>query len=276
MWKALILISMLIVSHAALASDQIREQRFATAVEKQLLIGKGVNLKAGDTEFYAIHTEVMSPVQKGAVILLHDREAHPNWPDVIRPLRTGLADRGWETLSLQMPLAGVDSDWRMYEQVIAEGSPRIAAAVAFLKQRKIKNIVLLGHSLGGRMAVHYLEDAKPPKELRALVLIGMALEPEGSAVKTGEALAKVELPVFDLYGSRDLDSVLHSAKQRMAAGRMAKNSGYRQVKMTGADHFFHRLERALVARVYAWISKAADPAKLPADDEEEEKPLPRR
>ena len=275
MWKALVLISILWVSQAALASDQIREQRFASEVEKQLLIGKGITLKAGDTEFYAIHTEVMSPVLKGAVILLHDREAHPNWPDVIRPLRTGLADRGWEALSLQMPLAGEDSDWRMYEQVIPEAAPRIAAAVEFLKQRKIKNIVLLGHSLGGRMAVHYLADAKPPKEIRALVLIGMALEPEGSAVKTGEALAKVEVPVFDLYGSRDLDSVLHTAKHRVAAGRMAKNSGYRQVQMTGADHFFHRLERALVARVYAWIGKAADPSKIPAEPDDI-KPPPRR
>ncbi len=275
MWKALILISILLVSHAALASDQIREQRFAAEVENQLLIGKGVTLKAGEMEFYAIHTEVMSPLSKGAVILLHDREAHPNWPDVIRPLRTGLAERGWETLSLQMPLAGVDSDWRMYEQVIPEGGPRIAAAVEFLKQRKIKNIVLLGHSLGGRMAVHYLADAKPPKEVRALVLIGMALEPEGSPILTGEALAKVELPVFDLYGSRDLDSVLHSAKRRAAAGRMAKNTAYRQVRMTGADHFFHRLERALVSRVYSWIGKAADPSKIPAEPEDAQPP-PRR
>jgi pimeloyl-ACP methyl ester carboxylesterase len=273
MWKYLSpVLLLLLTSQVVLASDQIREQRFATAVEKQLLVGKGLTLKAGDVDFYAIHTEVMAPALKGAVILLHDREAHPNWPDVIRPLRTGLADRGWETLSLQMPLAGIDSDWQMYEQVIPEANPRIAAAVEFLKQRKIRNIVLLGHSLGGRMAVHYLADAKPPKEINALVIIGMALEPEESPVKTREALAKVEMPVLDLFGSRDLDAVLNSAKHRRAAGRMAKNPAYRQVQMTGADHFFHRLESALVARVYAWIGKAADPAKIPPEEEEEQPP----
>lgn len=267
MWKPLALISLLLIAHSAIASDQIREQRFAVAVEKQLLVGKGETLKAGDMDFYAIHTETTAAERKGAVILLHDREAHPNWPDVIRPLRIGLAERGWETLSLQMPLAGIDSDWHMYEQVVPEGSPRIAAAVEFLKKREIKNIVLLGHSLGGRMAVHYLADAKPPKEIRALVVIGMALEPEDSPVKTKDALSKVEIPVFDLYGSRDLDPVLYTAKNRVAAARMAKNKAYRQVRMTGADHFFHRLERALVARVYAWIGKAADPAKIPAEEE---------
>ena len=41
--------------------------------------------------------------KKGAILLLHDKEQHADWPEVIRPLRKNLPKEGWFTLSLNLP-----------------------------------------------------------------------------------------------------------------------------------------------------------------------------
>jgi hypothetical protein len=40
---------------------------------------------------------------QGAVLILHDKEQHADWPYFIRPLRMTLPDSGWDTLSINLP-----------------------------------------------------------------------------------------------------------------------------------------------------------------------------
>jgi hypothetical protein len=40
---------------------------------------------------------------QGAVLILHDKEQHADWPYFIRPLRMTLPDSGWRTLSITLP-----------------------------------------------------------------------------------------------------------------------------------------------------------------------------
>ena len=249
---------------AAGASDLVREGRIARGLTEELVVGEPLTLKAGDLEFFAIHTAAETAEVRGGVILLHGRGAHPEWQDVIQPLRVELPKSGWETLSLQLPLAGVDGDAWTYEQLIPEADPRIAAAVEFLRQRKIRNIVLVGHSLGARMGVHYLASGQVPKEVRAMVAVGLHFGPEGSPVDTAGDLAQVKLPLLDIYGSRDLDRVLAGVQARAAAARKAENRAYRQTEVIGADHRFQGMDRTLVARVRAWMEKVVTAAEQQA------------
>ena len=39
----------------------------------------------------------------GAILLLHDKEQHADWPQIIRPVRMGLPKWGWFTLSVNLP-----------------------------------------------------------------------------------------------------------------------------------------------------------------------------
>ncbi len=262
MWRVLVvLVLWAMLCGGATASDILREQRYAQEIKQDLVVGTPVSLKAGDQEFLAIHGESESKVIKGAAILLHGMGANPAWSVVVQPLRLGLTGHGWETLSLQMPLAPRDADPWAYAALIPEAAPRIAAAINFLRQRKIEKIVVIGHSMGARMGLESLA-AGTPNGVIAFVAVGIPTRSKEPDTGTLGALKKLKLPMLDIYGSRDLPSVLDSARARKIAALQAGNDGYRQVEIDGADHYFQGLDDALLSRVNAWIGREAAESKL--------------
>lgn len=236
------------------ASDLNREQRIALEIEDALLVGYPLRLNSGELTFFAIHNESASERFIGGAIILHGRGANPNWVDVVYPLRTELPESGWETLSIQMPVAAPDAPDERYQELIPEAFPRISAAVEFLRQRQVENIVLVGHSLGARMALEYLA-SEPSPDVRALVAVGLSADREKPDAGTLLALQKVKLPILDIYGSRDIEPVLSTVAERAAKARRAGNRDYRQLEVPGADHFFNGLDNELVQRIRAWLQK---------------------
>ncbi len=97
-----LMLCMLLCSHTVSAADIEREKRLASQIVDSIMDGEPVFLKSGDHEFLSIYTEADEPV--GAAIIMHGRGFHPNWSDVVYPLRVGLVEHGWNTLSLQMPV----------------------------------------------------------------------------------------------------------------------------------------------------------------------------
>lgn len=71
------------------------------------------------------------------------------------------------------------------------------------------------------------------------------------------SIRKITLPMLDIYGSRDLLSVLSSAKARSTSAKKAGNKRYIQIKIQGADHFFNNMDEVLVKRVRGWLAKHA-------------------
>jgi pimeloyl-ACP methyl ester carboxylesterase len=240
----------------AQAGDLARERRIWEQLDGTTRQGEAVTLKTGELEFLALHSAARTAQTLGAVILLHDRGANPDWREVIHPLRTRLPDHGWETLSIQLPLTAADAAPESYEKLIPEAFPRLAFAVDFLSQRSILNIVLVGHGLGGRTALQWLAQ-EIPDPVQACVAIGLAAERKETEPGTLNALSRIQLPVLDLYGSRDLGTVLHTTAQRAAAARKAENTRYRQLVIEGADHFFTGQQDQLVSRVRAWLAREA-------------------
>ncbi len=238
----------------ALASDRVREQRIASEIEDAIVVGDPLWLKAGDVEFLTIHTPAENDPLRGGVIILHGRGAHPNWADVVQPLRSELPSHRWETLSLQMPVAAVDAPGGAYVGLIPEATPRILAGIEFFRQRGITNLVLIGHSLGARMAVEF-EAAAAPAEIKAVVAIGLPADRRQQGGGTLGGLKQIRVPVLDIYGSRDIRSVRDTSRLRKIAAREGGNGAYVQVEIAGADHFFRGLEPTLVARVQGWIAR---------------------
>ena len=100
--KKLILIGLVLCCiQPLMASDLAREQRMSDEIIDAILDGNPEILKADGHEFLSIYTEADNA--KGAVIVMHGRGFHPDWVDVVQPLRVNLVESGWSTLALQMP-----------------------------------------------------------------------------------------------------------------------------------------------------------------------------
>ena len=246
------------ISSQSLASDQAKEKRWQEQIIESLMVGEAVDLtQAGKSEkVLGLFTPSTAKKRQGGAVILHGIGAHPNWPDIIYPLRTELPEHGWTTLSIQMPVLANDADPAKYAPLFEEVAGRINAAISYLKARDIKNIVLIGHSLGSAMGSYYLS-ITPKSGIRAFVGIGMSLGKADPKMDTPTTLAKIKIPVLDLYGSQDLASVLDSVKRRGNAGRLAGNKYYRQLRIMGADHFFLDMDTVLVKRVHGWLKRYA-------------------
>ena len=234
------------------ASDLEKEKRWSEQIVDSLLVGESVELKAGDTPFLGIYAEASEGPTGRAAILAHGIGAHPNWPEVINPLRSNLPDHGWSTLSIQMPILANDAPIADYAPLFDEVAPRIDAAVAYLRQQGDDSIVLVGHSLGASMGAAYLAQDKR-KDIKGFVAIGMSIIDLDDRMNSALALQKIDIPVLDLFGSRDLDNVLATVNERAKASRKAENTAYQQIEIEGADHFFVGMEDTLVRRVYGWL-----------------------
>lgn len=256
----------------AQASDTEKEQRWADQIVDALIDGSAEWLEAGGQKFLAIYTEDQTGEPKGGAIILHGIGVHPNWNEVIYPLRTELPNHGWATLSIQMPILPNEAEVKDYIPLIKEAAPRIQAAIAFLKSKNIQPVVIIAHSLGATMASATLAE-QGDLGLKGFVAIGMSGSDLDPQLDTTTQLAKLKLPILDLYGSRDLDTVLKAVQPRAAAMRKAGHEHYRQVEVEGADHFFVGLEDELVRRVYGWLeqlskSEPGEPASKPAAKEQ--------
>jgi len=246
-----------LLSSQSIASDMAKEKRWADQIVDSIMIGEAKWLKVGKNKILSIYTENNTDKAMGAAIILHGTGVHPNWDQVIRPLRTQLPDHGWSTLSLQLPVLANEASYQEYIPLFKEIAPRIKAAVAFLKSKGIQNIVIIGHSLGSSMAAYYMAN-KPDAAIRAFVAVGVS----GNMHKKDKvgyltSLKTIKVPVLDIYGSIDLAQVLESEKLKAQVARKAGNKNYTQLKISGANHFFDNKDDVLIKRVRGWLAKNA-------------------
>jgi pimeloyl-ACP methyl ester carboxylesterase len=245
---------------SVLASDILKERRWAEQISDALLVGEAIQLNAEGRDFLALYAPASGKQPHNGVLLLHGLGAHPDWPDVIAPLRQELPEAGWATLSLQLPIRPNDAEFDEYLPLFPAANARIGAGIQYLQQQGIRNIAIVGHSLGAAMGAHFLALPGPGAEqVQAFVGIGMNQRP-GSVAHTPDAVGKIAIPVLDLYGSQDLDGVLASARPRASAA--SNNAGYRQKEVLGADHFFRGMDSGLVKLVGSWLTANAPGSQL--------------
>ena len=247
---ALLYVSLFLFSFSTDASDLDKEKRWADQVVDAILDGEAVWLNDGVSDFLSIYTESEESRHR-AVIIMHGTGIHPDWQQVIQPLRVGLTEHNWNTLSIQMPILANDAEYIDYAPLYDEVAPRIDAAIKYLQSNGIKEIVLIGHSQGSSMAAYYLSTTK--QKVKGFVAIGIASFADDPRMDSINALRKIRVPVLDLYGKEDLDNVMASASDRAAAAKESANKNYTQVVIAG-NHFFDGNEDSLLETVAGWLS----------------------
>lgn len=242
-------------THAASTSNLQREKAWADQIVETLIAGDAVWLEAANTKFLALYTPPANASTKG-IILIHGRGVHPAW-GFFDSLRVDLADAGWHTLSLQMPILDTDVKFSAYAATFSEAFSRVDSGLRYLKERGVDQVFLVGHSSGAMTAVAY--GADPAKgRIAGIVGLGLAAEPAGGPLmQPAQMLAKVKVPVLDLYGAEDLPIVRNTAAARRAAARRAGNTRYIQDQVAHANHFYTDRYDALRDRVLTWLDNTA-------------------
>lgn len=234
----------------AQTSDRAREKRWADEVIPQLVVGDAVWLKHPAGDFLGLHT----PGKPGqpAIVIVHGIGVHPDH-GFIGPLRTQLADRGFTTLSIQMPIRAADATSKdYYPALFPEAGERMAAAARFLQDKGHKELVLVAHSLGAWMANVYLDRSENPPFM-AWVSMGVTGRYTTRMLGLDLPMLRIDLPVLDIYGSEDaLPGVVAAAGAREYS--LSSFAGSRQVRIAGGDHFFARKEDQVVAAIADWLT----------------------
>ncbi|MFT7555255.1 MAG: hypothetical protein ACI9LO_001576, partial [Planctomycetota bacterium] len=148
MKKLLLFMASCLISFSLVASDYAKEKRWADQTVDSILDGEAVWLKAGEREFLSIFTPDEDEQLSDGVIVIHGTGIHPNWDQVVQPLRVELTTLGWSTLAIQMPILANDADHDDYAPLYPEVIPRIDAAINYLKALGIERIYLVSHSQG--------------------------------------------------------------------------------------------------------------------------------
>jgi len=252
----LTLVLMATCIQSAQASDLAKEKRWSDQIVDFLVDGEPHSLDNGGQKFLALYTPETTDKPLGAVILLHGMGVHPDWPQVISPLRTLLPEQGWATLSLQMPILPNEANEVDYIPLFKEVPGRINAGIEFLKAKGMKRIVIIGHSMGATMAAYHLANTGAA-HVNALIIIGTTgSRPESERVLDNDiSLRKIKLPVFDIYGSDDLKEVISSVKGRANAIADAGNTHSMQIEIKDSNHFHSGHDAELLQTISTWLTK---------------------
>lgn len=253
------------------------EQAVADRLAERQVPGEFVWLDAAGRPFLGLYLAAADVMPQGAVILVHGFGAHPDWPDVIAPLRRGLPEQGWSTLAIQLPRLSPEVTHAIEAELPRRSGPRIQAAVAWLAARGIAPVVVLGHGFGATVAARQL--ALSSRGVAAFVAVSMQVpthleKPAGFP----ESLAAVKAPVLDLYAANDDALVLLKAPERELWGRKNKERVFERLIMEDAAAGFHGRDGDLTRRIAAWLVGNASPADpvAPAPNARARTPAPTR
>jgi pimeloyl-ACP methyl ester carboxylesterase len=240
-----------LLSMSVNASDIDREKRLASEIIDGIMDGEAEFLKSGDHEFLGIYTEAEDA--KGSVVIMHGRGFHPDWSDVANPLRVGLAERGWNTLSIQMPVLEKEAKYYDYVEIFPEAIPRIDAAIDFLKEKTNKKIVLIAHSCSVHMTMAWV-DAGHMRDVDGYIGIGMGAVDYKQPMQKPFPLEQIKVPVLDVFGQDEYPAVKRGAPERLSAIKKAGNKKSDQVTVPNANHYFTDQGEALLDVVSPWLN----------------------
>ncbi len=223
--KVLVGATLSVLLGAASAQDYEREARWAEQTLATLVVGDPVQLEQKNKHrFLGLYLQAVN--ERGSVVIAHGRGWSPDY-DLYGDMRVKLADAGYSTLSIQMPVLPSTAKLGDYLPTFVDSDERLSLAVAWLHARGPSKVAIVSHSLGATMANHYLTNTSHPA-VDCWVFI--------SIINGLEDMFRIKIPVLDVYGSEDWDVTRFGADERKA--QIVKLAASQQTVIPGAQHFF--------------------------------------
>ncbi len=241
--------------------EKNREQQIAEKLSVTADADEIIKLKAAGGSFIGVYKRGRSQETgqtNGVVILVHGLGAHPDWPDVISPLRIRLTGSGWSTFSIQMPVLPVEEPVADYGKTMKKARSRIQAAVEYFHDWELQPIILLGYSFGAVQAASYLANhtSGEKENIAAFVSVSMLTQ---KFIKPGldvnAMIGRIDIPILDIYGEEDLEEVRRGSDDRRLAARKNDNNTFRQIVLKQARHNYLGYEKNLVNQIQYWLQE---------------------
>ena len=224
------------------AQDHAREAQLADALLAAPVFGEVQRLEqANGHRFLALY--LRATVECGTVVIVHGRGWSPDY-DLYGELRLLLADAGYSTLSIQMPVLPGTAKIGDYLPTFDDGDERLALAIGWLRARGAAKVAIVSHSLGATMANHYLTHT-PRAPVDAWVFV--------SIINGLEDMFRIKVPVLDVFGSQDWDVTRFGADERKA--QIARIAGSQQVILPGGQHFYEGKREALTTIIVGFLDR---------------------
>jgi hypothetical protein len=225
----------------AATADVARETRWAEQIVPQLVVGDAVWLTTPrHPRVLALYTEP-AKVTREAVIVVHGMGVSPDW-NLIGVLRTALADRGFATLSVQMPVLAADARSDEYGTLFPDAGERLTAAVSWLRGKGYARMAIVSHSMGAAMTDAWL--ARAPPGVDAWVPVGM-MNPFS---------VRPRQPVLDVVAQHDFPQALAASKARKA--QLPGDACSEALVVSGTDHYFGDAAPRLAEAIAPFIARA--------------------
>ena len=230
----------------ASAQDYAREARWEEQTLAGLVVGEAIHLQQKNGHrFLGLYTRAAN--ERGAVVVAHGRGWSPDY-DLYGELRTRLADAGWSTLAIQMPVLPATAHIGEYLPTFPDADERLALAIAWLHAKGARRVAIVSHSLGATMANHYLVNTAQPG-VEAWVMI--------SIINGLEEMFRIRVPVLDVFAGEDWSVTRFGGDERRR--QIEKIAGSRQVVIAGAEHFFDGRRDELVRVIVAFLGRTLGP-----------------
>jgi len=244
----------------------------ALDLESSIKSGELIWLMSEESEQFGIFTPSQDIPIEGAAIILHDIGGHPDWPDVIRPLRLGLTQHNWATLSVSWSYS---QNKGSTAPTLTNFATPISDAVSQLNLKGLKNIILVGYGQGALAALNHLTTSKnSADQVSGFIAISLNGPIEDSKHQALAQLESLTTQTLDIYGENDLSNVVNTAGLRLSTSRAAaKNlidkpdtttrsntkikTFYQQIKIPGANHSFNGQSKMLLKRILGWTKRNA-------------------
>jgi len=235
-------LALLLASGGAAAQDYEREARWAQETLATLMVGEAVQIEQKNGHrFLGLYARAAKP--RGAVIIAHGRGWGPDF-ELYGALRTMLADAGYSTLSIQLPVLPGTAKIGDYLPMFPDSTERFTLAAEWLHAKGYQQVAIVSHSLGATMANQYLITAPNPA-VDAWVFI--------SIINGLEGASHIRIPVLDVFGTRDWVGTRYGADERRA--QIEKIPGSQQVVIAGAEHFFDLQREELTQVIVAFLDR---------------------
>ena len=234
------------LSQAQLSAGDIQHLEMKLdAVEK-------VAIEVGGQQQTAYYLKEASGKANGGLLLLSDSKRHPLLKGSIETLRYALAENHWHTLAIDTSTVDME-----------QAGAIIDAGMAFLNQRGVFNIAILGEGNGALQAVNFLSkktgsgqtaEQSAFNQLRAVVLLHVGTLAEKQNTTFNQQLSQLTLPILDAYNNGIPQQKLAASERGLKMRRNGQKL-YQQARLPASSATMQGQDNRTTRRIRGWLDK---------------------